>query len=79
MPEGLLEATEPRGQRISLMAVAIIVLLATGCRPTGHDRAATAPRGTIGVSLLALDNPFFKKDSPVNGTSAPVFRLMSDS
>jgi ribose transport system substrate-binding protein len=36
------------------------VLLAVGCRPAGRERAATAPRGTIGVSLLALDNPFFK-------------------
>ncbi|MBU6221426.1 MAG: substrate-binding domain-containing protein [Planctomycetes bacterium] len=42
------------------MAMAVLVLLATGCRPARRERAATAPRGTIGVSLLALDNPFFK-------------------
>jgi ribose transport system substrate-binding protein len=35
--------------------------LVAGCAPaTPAPRAAAAPRGTIGVSLLALDNPFFK-------------------
>jgi len=47
------------GCRLTCLALAA-VLLATGCRPAARERAATAPRGTIGVSLLALDNPFFK-------------------
>ena len=47
------------GCRPACLALAA-VLLAVGCRPAGRERAATAPRGTIGVSLLALDNPFFK-------------------
>jgi len=42
------------------LALAAALFLAPGCRPAGRDRAAAAPRGTIGVSLLALDNPFFK-------------------
>jgi hypothetical protein len=32
-------------------------------------------RRGVAWAMLAL----YKKDSPVNGTSAPVFRLMSDS
>jgi ribose transport system substrate-binding protein len=44
---------------------ATAVALLTGCQkpgaPTGPGAAAGTPaRGTIGVSLLALDNPFFK-------------------
>ncbi len=47
------------GFRLACLALAAVPL-ATGCRPAARERAATAPRGTIGVSLLALDNPFFK-------------------
>jgi hypothetical protein len=36
-----------------------------------------AEPATIAHVQLLLDS--FAKDSPVNGTSAPVFRLMSDS
>ncbi len=42
--------------------VAVVTVLAVaGCQPiaSGPDEA-DAPRGTIGVSLLALDNPFFQ-------------------
>jgi len=47
------------GFRLACLALAAVPL-ATGCRPAARERGATAPRGTIGVSLLALDNPFFK-------------------
>jgi ribose transport system substrate-binding protein len=47
------------GCRLACLALAA-VLLATGCPPAARERAATAQHGTIGVSLLALDNPFFK-------------------
>jgi ribose transport system substrate-binding protein len=43
------------------LAAAMCATLVAGCAPaTPAPRAAAAPRGTIGVSLLALDNPFFK-------------------
>jgi hypothetical protein len=42
------------------------------------------PGGGAAAPTTALDDgpklpKFTRKDSPVNGTSAPVFRLMSDS
>jgi ribose transport system substrate-binding protein len=42
------------------MVCGVAAGLAGGCRPAASGPAAGAPRGTIGVSLLALDNPFFK-------------------
>jgi ribose transport system substrate-binding protein len=47
-----------RGWAAACLAVPVLLV---GCRPTASDPGAgAAPRGTIGVSLLALDNPFFK-------------------
>lgn len=41
--------------------IAAVLLPTAACRPAAPGGMATkAPRGTIGVSLLALDNPFFK-------------------
>ena len=47
---------------IATVCTAVIVACAAlGCGRASPDHlSATAPRGTIGVSLLALDNPFFK-------------------
>jgi ribose transport system substrate-binding protein len=42
-----------------LLIVAGVVVVA-GCGPAQPVPRVAAPRGTIGVSLLALDNPFFK-------------------
>jgi len=47
------------GRRMACLTLAA-VLLAPGCQPAARSSAASSPRGTIGVSLLALDNPFFK-------------------
>jgi ribose transport system substrate-binding protein len=47
--------------RLAAGVVLGALLSAWGCRPVASRPAAeAAPRGTIGVSLLALDNPFFK-------------------
>ncbi len=48
-----------------LALLASVLALLTGCDkpttvPTGTPIAATQAKGTIGVSLLTLDNPFFK-------------------
>jgi ribose transport system substrate-binding protein len=32
----------------------------TGCKPTSEEKSTTDNRGTIGVSVLTLQNPFFK-------------------
>jgi ribose transport system substrate-binding protein len=46
--------------RVAACAALAVLPTLAGCRPTASGPAASAPRGTIGVSLLALDNPFFK-------------------
>ncbi len=47
----------------------VVALLLAGCSkapeaptatPSGTTHGSPAPRGTIGVSLLTLENPFFK-------------------
>lgn len=47
-------------RRTACLALVAAGIVAHGCRPAARDKEASAPRGTIGVSLLALDNPFFK-------------------
>jgi ribose transport system substrate-binding protein len=58
----LLDASRARSLRRFFTGIVVgAVFTATGCRPAVPGPVATAaPRGTIGVSLLALDNPFFK-------------------
>ena len=43
-----------------LPSTLVTAALLAGCGPAQPAPRAAAPRGTIGVSLLALDNPFFK-------------------
>lgn len=53
----------PAALLVAALALAVTLAAApvTGCGPAAPaPRVAAAPRGTIGVSLLALDNPFFK-------------------
>jgi len=56
-------AVVPAALLVAALALAVTLAVApvTGCGPAAPaPRVAAAPRGTIGVSLLALDNPFFK-------------------
>ena len=50
--------------RIPLAPLAGVLLLLLGCGKSGDDKSPAgtpvASKGTIGVSLLTLDNPFFK-------------------
>jgi len=53
--------TRSTARRPVVCLVVALVLAGAGCRPSpSAERDARPPRGTIGVSLLALDNPFFK-------------------
>lgn len=43
------------------LLLAICLAMLTGCSGQGSDKTpADKSKGTIGVSLLTLDNPFFK-------------------
>jgi ribose transport system substrate-binding protein len=56
-------AVVPAALLVAALALAVTLAMApvVGCGPAAPaPRVAAAPRGTIGVSLLALDNPFFK-------------------
>lgn len=47
--------------RLTIGLLAATLLLPVACQPAAASRGSgRPPRGTIGVSLLALDNPFFK-------------------
>jgi len=47
--------------RLTVGLIAAVLLLPAACKPAASAPGAGRPsRGTIGVSLLALDNPFFK-------------------
>lgn len=48
--------------RSHLLYLAFVITVLTGCssKPQSPDAAAAKSHGTIGVSLLTLDNPFFK-------------------
>ena len=46
--------------RVAACAALAVLPTLSGCRPAASGPASSGPRGTIGVSLLALDNPFFK-------------------
>lgn len=45
---------------LQLSAGLVVAAVCAGCGPARPAARTAAPRGTIGVSLLALDNPFFK-------------------
>ena len=49
-------------QAVSALLVATLALLAgcSGPSPSAAPTTAAATKGSIGVSLLTLDNPFFK-------------------